>query len=318
LHAGPFKSKPKTDPARVSTLLETLKSDPDEKKRKSAADELGGADARIQPEVASGLSTALQKDASAAVRAEAARSLGQLDQVFPLAGVALEAAAAGDPSPIVRLAAKQTLWEYHLNGYRSPKGADGLTTQTVEPPIAPPAGARPVVALIPVPPPAVPTLPPPAMSTAAPSLPAAAAPPIRPSAPPAPPLLFGPRATRPMLLVDLMPALRPAPKPTPLNGPPPILNLTPEPPIAKRPAVMIPVAPVPTPMSPVPPPTVAIVPQPPFPAPQRPDFAPTLPPFQPELPSVVLPPDATPFVPPPTPRIPATLPSRERETPKPR
>lgn len=310
---GPLKPKPKPDAARVRTLMETLKIDPDEKRRKAAADELGAADPRQFPEVATALATALQKDASASVRAEAAQSLGQLDQVFPLAGVALEAAAAGDSSPLVRLAAKHALWEYHLNGYRSPKGFDGTAAQTVEPPIAPPAGPRPVVALVPAPPPPTAPLIPTSIPTAAPVLPPVAAPASRVSSAPAPPI--GPRIFRPTLLSDLMPSsLRPAPRPTPIAGPPPILNLTGEPPLAKRPAVAIPFPPSPSPAAPsvpVPPPTVAIRPSPLPPAALKPDFVSTLPPFQPDLPSVVLPPDATPYVPPPPPKIPATLPPRK-------
>ena len=148
-----------------------------------------------------------------------------------LAGVALEAAASGDSSPLVRLAAKQTLWEYHLNGYRSPKGADGIASQTVEPPIAAPAGARPVVALVPAPPlPVTALFTPPSTPTAAPVLP--------PVAPPS-----GPRLPRQSFLVDLVSGMRnaPPPRPTPTSGPPPILNMTAEPPLAKRPAVTIPV-----------------------------------------------------------------------------
>lgn len=305
--AGPFKAK-KVDPARVRPLLETLKSDPDERKRKAAADELGGADAREFPEVATALSNALQKDTSAGVRAEAAQSLGQLDQVFPLAGVALEAAASGDSSPLVRLAAKQTLWEYHLNGYRSPKGADGALAQTVEPPIAAPAGARPVVALIPAPPPpSVSRFTPPSLPTAAPS-------PLLPAVGP----LFGPRASRPSFLSELASGMRNAmpQKPAILKGPPPILNVTSEPPVAKRPALppLVPPPSIPSVMLPpsvvVPPPTPTAVPAPaPLPlAPRKLDYVPTLPPYMPDLPSVVLPPDATPLRAAPLPKIPATLP----------
>ncbi|MBM3983980.1 MAG: HEAT repeat domain-containing protein, partial [Planctomycetes bacterium] len=143
--AGPglLKGKPRTDGARVPALLETLKNDPDEKKRKAAATDLGRADARLLPEVVPGLVAALQKDAAPAVRMEAADAISSLDAVFPVAGVALEGAASSDASPLVRLAAKKALWEYHLNGYRSPKGADGVAAQTVEPPFASPAGPRP-------------------------------------------------------------------------------------------------------------------------------------------------------------------------------
>lgn len=306
--AGPFKSKPRPDAARTRTLLETLKGDPDEKKRRAAADELGGADVRQFPEVATGLAVALQKDVSAGVRLEAAQSLGELDQAHPLAGAALEAAAAGDPSPLVRLAAKQTLWEYHLSGYRAPRALDGGLAQTVEPPIAAPGGTRPVVALIPAPPP--PTAP---LIPAIPNRPTAVLPPVAPPAnPPAAkvPALgsgIGPRIFRSPLLAELMPA-RPAARPPSLPGPPPILNVTGEPPVAKRPAVTVPAVPQPI-SSAAPPPTVASPPRPLPPMPRAPDYVPTLPPFTPDLPSVVLPPDAAiPLQPLAPPKIPATLP----------
>lgn len=300
--AGPGLFKKKIDPARAEALVATLKGDPDEKKRKAAADELGGADARLNPEVAAALVAALLKDASPSVRAKAAESLGQLGQVFPVAGQALEAAASGDLSIVVRLAAKRTLWEYHLNGYRSTKGADGFATQTVEPPIAAPAGPRPAVAIIPAPPPPPVSLRPPAIP---PALPPASAPGVSPAPPPQSNL--GPRILRP-LLADLFAGPRLTNR-TPVSavGPPAILNLTNEPPVAKRQAVTLP--PLPPDVSPVPPPTATFVP-PPLPAPRQPDYVPTLPPLRPDLPSVVLPPEAElPRLDPPTPPpIPATLP----------
>lgn len=288
-----LKGKPRTDPARVPALVEALRSDPDEKKRKAAADELGRADARQMPEVVTALVAALQKDASASVRLEAAESIGQLGSVFPMAGVALETAASGDASTLVRLAAKKSLWEYHLNGYRSPKGTDGLAAQTVEPPIASPASPRPASAAIPVVPPAVPLIP---------QLPVAAPTNLGMLAPVSPP--NGPRLLRPTALIELLFGTRPLPPVA--NGGPPIPNVTAEPPIAKRPAVSIPPLPLPTPL--VPPPTVAVKPE--QVTPVKPDYVPTLPPLRAELPSVVTPPDATPPAPTPTiPRIPATLPT---------
>ena len=296
--AGPgiFTAKPKTDAARARVLIETLKSDPDEKKRKAAADELGGADARQLPEVVTALTAALQKDASAAVRAEAAETLGQLGQVVPHVGAALEAAAAGDASPAVRLAAKKSLWEYHLNGYRSPKGADGMAAQTIEPPLASPAAPRPASAVVFAPPPPVPSFAPPAPGrtpTPVPQLPAVVPP-------------TGPRVARPAFLADLLPGPRAAVRSL-LKTAPPISNMTSEPPLAKRPAVTIP--PLPSPSAPVP--TVTLEPPPAAVAPRVPDYVPTLPPFRPDLPSVVLPPDATPLAPAPVPvepKIPPTLP----------
>src|SRR5262245_3982213 len=246
--AGPgplFNRKPKTEAAKVRSLLETLKNDPDEKKRSVAAHQLGGADVRLNPDVATALVTALQSDVSAVVRAEAAESIGQLGYVFPLAGLALETAAESDASPAVRGAAKQALWEYHLIGYRSTKGADGIAGQTAEPPIASPPGPRPAVALIPAPPaPSTPTLP---------QLPAPAPPPqpMWPQVASQP----GPRMPLPGLLTGSRTAIR-----TLLNpAPPPLLNLTSEPPIAQPSQTTTSLSPA-TPESPEPPITYPVSP----------------------------------------------------------
>lgn len=300
LFAGPSLFKRKVPPAKVPALIETLKSDRDEKKRKAAADELGGADPRLNPEVATALAIALRKDPSASVRVEAAESLGQLGYVFPLGGQALEA-AANDPSTMVRLAAKRSLWEYHLNGYRTSKGNDDTAVQTVEPPIALPPGPRQAVAIVPVSmplPPVKPLIPvlPPTQPTVSMRLP--------PVAPPT-----GPRVARLTFLAELFPGTRVANRSLIDATPPAILNLTSEPPIAKRPAITIPE--LPAPPAPVPPPTLTVIPS--APPVSVPDYDPKLPSFMPDLPSVVLPPEATPLPPMPTPtpkipRIPATLP----------
>lgn len=136
----PRKSKP--DAARVRSLGESLRSDPDEKKRRAAIAELKETDPRAQADAIAVLVAVLQRDPSPTVRAEAAAAIGQCKLMVPLAGVALEVAAENDPSPLVRDAAQQSLWEYHLIGYRSARGADGIAGQTKEPPKAKPTSAR--------------------------------------------------------------------------------------------------------------------------------------------------------------------------------
>ncbi len=273
--AGPgglFVRKPKVDEAKAHALIETLKSDPDEKKRKAAADELGGADTRTCPDVAPALIAALRKDASVAVRVEAAEALRHLGETFPQAGVALEAAVESDPSPLVWLAAKRTLWEYHLNGYRtSSKNADGSAGQTIEPPIASPNAPRPAVVFILAPP--APRVAPVAV-TPVPELPAVASQPV-----PQP----GPWLLWPNVLPGSRTAIRSA-----LNlGPPPVLNMTSEPPLAKKlvgPPVTVEISTAtsePPRKLPRPPMVVESL---------SPGHVPTLPPFQPELPSVITPP----------------------------
>jgi hypothetical protein len=139
---GPRSRRPRLiDGARVRQLADTLRSDPDEKRRKAAVTELADADPRVHPEVMPSLVAALRKDAPG-VRASAAEAIGRFRTVFPLAGQALESAAESDPSPAVRDAAKQSLWEYHLNGYKSAKGTGLFMTQTAEPPVARPARAK--------------------------------------------------------------------------------------------------------------------------------------------------------------------------------
>jgi hypothetical protein len=193
-----------------------------------------------------------------------------LGEVFPQAGVALEDAVEVDSSPLVRLAAKRALWEYHLSGYRPAKGADVLAVETAEPPLASPSGARPAVLLVPAPPAVTPQVPPVATQPA-PQLPPVAA-------QPAP--LPGPRMFWPNVLPGPRTAIRAA-----LNlGPPPILNMTGEPPLATKPAA-VPVVTVEPPRA---------TPEPPLYLPRTPDYTPTLPPFQPDLPPIVTPPGTLP------------------------
>jgi hypothetical protein len=132
-------------PPKARSLVETLKSDPDEKKRKAAAVELRQHDPRTNADLIPTLIATLQRDPSPAVRAEAAETIGKLKPVAQQAGVALEQTLAADPADEVRKAAQQALWDYHLNGYRS-AGVNPAHPQTPEPPVAKP---RPAPAALP-------------------------------------------------------------------------------------------------------------------------------------------------------------------------
>jgi hypothetical protein len=264
----------KNDAAKVKQLTETLRADSGEKKRKAAAVELREYDARVHPEMLAALVGALQKDASAAVRAEAAESIAQSRLVNTVAGLALEVAAVSDPARAVRDAAKQALWEYHLSGYRSTSGADGYVGQSPEPPLAKPPAPRPPIVRV-----AADTTPPPA--------PPAPIPDVRvPSVLPAP--AFDPPVVT--ASVSSLPPPEPLAPQTPVPTrmvvlvtavPPPVLNLTAEPPLAKplpplpvrrplptyRPAlgptVEPPTAPGPTPSAPLNLPPIPATPAPP-------------------------------------------------------
>ena len=133
---GLFKRRQAKADAPVSKarqLVEVLRTDPDEAKRKDAATELRAIDPRSNPEVTPGLVASVQKDPSPAVRIEAARVLGDSKPVSEPAGLALEVAVKADPDPKVREAIGAALWQYHLNGYRTPESGSPLSMMTEKP-----------------------------------------------------------------------------------------------------------------------------------------------------------------------------------------
>jgi len=206
---GFFHRKTRLDPARVRQLVDIIRADPDDKKRKTAIVDLADADPRIQLDVIPTIATALRKDPSEAVRRAAAEVIGRFNVVFPAAGLALEDAAIADRSAAVRDAARQALWEYHLLGYRSAKGGDVLTAQTAEPPIAKLAPPSEALTIEP------PTAP---FTTVASGIGTPTIAPLPPLGPPP-----GPRAsTEPPKSAGVVTAVQPHP------------NLTVEPPLARR------------------------------------------------------------------------------------
>lgn len=139
-----FNRKPKA-PAndRVPTLLYTLKSDPTERKRADAADELGNFDGGMNPEIIPALIEAVLKDPQPSVRIQAVQSLGKIRPVSQQAGRAIEQAASSDPTLRVQLQARNALIQYRMGGYQSQPGqpAPTVPTRTIrtdEPPLADP------------------------------------------------------------------------------------------------------------------------------------------------------------------------------------
>jgi hypothetical protein len=245
---GVFGKKGKSE-AQIKRLIETLRTDPDEAKRRAAIADLHDADPRAHPDVISALIASLQKDGSATVRGDAAAAIGHYHHVFPLAGMALEATAEQDASMAVRASAQQALWEYHLAGYRSLRGADGIAGQSKEPPIARPASLQPSVLpvtavspAIPQPMPARPVRPLPAPGPSLP--PIAAQPPSMARA--LARAVFAPR--RPLLGPLAMLRMLTPPAKVKAVAPlvPLLLTPTPEPPLAKPP--VLPIAPAPSPV----------------------------------------------------------------------
>src|SRR5205807_14808 len=111
--AGIFSKKAKVNPAeRVPALIMTLKTDKDERKRASAATELGTFDAAMYTEIVPVLVDVILSDPKPAVRLDAATSLGNLRPVSQIAGQALERAVTSDDNWRVRWHAKSILSRY--------------------------------------------------------------------------------------------------------------------------------------------------------------------------------------------------------------
>jgi hypothetical protein len=121
---GLFGKKTKVNPAqRVPELIVALKTEQEERKRASAAAELGTFDGAAFPEIVPVLAEVLRSDPKTGVRMDAASSLGSIRPVSALAGQALEKAQSSDDSWRVRMHVKGILLKYRLAGY-SPGAKD--------------------------------------------------------------------------------------------------------------------------------------------------------------------------------------------------
>ncbi len=132
---------------RVPELILIVKTDADERKRVSAAEELHNYDARTYTEIVPVLVDVAQNDAKASVRQEALNSLARIRPITPAAGQALERAAAQDDNWRIRLQAKSALMKYHVAGYTPSAKTEGGTAPrmvtTAEPPLLDPPAATP-------------------------------------------------------------------------------------------------------------------------------------------------------------------------------
>lgn len=139
-----FPKKPKANPSqRVPELIMTVKTDSDEKKRASAAEELRDYDSVTFGEIVPVLIDVLKHDKKPVVRLEAMNSLAKIRPVTTQAGQAIEKAAAEDENWRVRWQAKASLPKYHLAGYSSKKG-DSKGKGTGEPPLGEPTPTSPL------------------------------------------------------------------------------------------------------------------------------------------------------------------------------
>src|SRR5712692_2484329 len=102
-----FNKHPKPNPSeRVPLLLADVKSDPNERKRESAAEELRQFDPKLFPEIVPVLVEVSQQDRSSSVRFEALKTLSKLRPISQEAGWALDQAVSKDPSMRNRLQAR--------------------------------------------------------------------------------------------------------------------------------------------------------------------------------------------------------------------
>jgi hypothetical protein len=145
-----FNKHPKPDPAtRVPALITTLRTDLDDGKRASAAEELRHFDPTAFPEIVPTLIDAAMRDPKSNVRLEAIQSLTKFRPVSQQVGWALEQVVEKDSSLRLRLQARTALWQYHMSGYHSAKNpkeppANGVKTE--EPPLAAPVLEMPPLA----------------------------------------------------------------------------------------------------------------------------------------------------------------------------
>lgn len=140
-----FNKKEKDEPiSKTQQLLNTVRTEPDEKKRISAVEELQKTDEKNATDVIPVLVASLKQDPSPAVRGKVAESISKIKPIAASAGVALEASAQNDPNESVRKSASTALSAYQQNGYRL---AATALAQTNEPPAAKPKAAvlQPVV-----------------------------------------------------------------------------------------------------------------------------------------------------------------------------
>jgi hypothetical protein len=151
-----FSKKTKPNPAeRVPELIIIVKTDKDEGKRASAAEELRQYDPAGHPDIVPVLIDVLLNDEKPGVRVEAAESLGKIRPISQEAGWALEQAKEKDSSMRVRAKARYELLGYYWAGYHSdPKMKEAPSANPKEPPpekgkvVGPPPATNPVRSVI--------------------------------------------------------------------------------------------------------------------------------------------------------------------------
>ena len=248
--AGLFRKSAKPDPAvHVPALIETLKSDKDEKARAAAAADLDEYDAKAFPDILPALMDALASDPSNSVRSRAAESIGKIRPITAAAGYALERAASDDKNFGVRMSARTALLKYKVLGHMPGTKIEGGLAQSAEPPLASGPAIKDLAGgtvLRPTPAP-VPT----DGVVPAPALPAIPGPKPPPDSPAAAPKPAETQTDEPPLAAT--PSAPPALTGTPKGTPAPVIVIPPTTP-AKDAATPVPAAPPPSSGPTLPPP----------------------------------------------------------------
>lgn len=140
---NPFrKAAPSAPPAeRVAQLVNTLKTDPDERKRLTAVEDLREFDVKAFPQILDVLVDVARSDAKASVRGEAVSSLVRIRPVSAAAGQAIEHAASKDENWRNRMNAQAALVRYRFAGYSS---GSSRNDNASNPPAPPQSGEPPL------------------------------------------------------------------------------------------------------------------------------------------------------------------------------
>ena len=135
-----FSRKIRLNNMQVPELIVTARSDPDERKRVAALEQLREFDVKTYPEMIPSLIEVMLKDARPGVRMEAMHSLARIRPVTPAVGQALQQTAQNDDNWRVRMQTRTQLW---MTGYHGGNGNAVNNQQTnpnapttAEPPLA--------------------------------------------------------------------------------------------------------------------------------------------------------------------------------------
>ncbi len=133
-----FARKPRLA-MEVPELIATAKTDPDERRRAAAVEQLRDSDLRAYPDITGVLIDLMLNDTKPSVRLEAVRSLARVRPVSQLIGQAMQQVASNDDNWRVRFQARSAMLMMGYRGSETKNAAASPTKVTYdEPPLANP------------------------------------------------------------------------------------------------------------------------------------------------------------------------------------